>query len=602
MKRTRSIIALILTAVFAFGALSACNTEGTEADATTEATEADATDATEADATEGDATEATEATTEGAIVGNANAAEVSREETLIYGSTTQVNNDFYTGWTNLAVNAYIKELIHGGNDTYTLDHSGQYVLNPVVVSNLTDTDNEDGSKTFTFELTDNRVWSDGTPITAKDYVFNALLSSHPHFAALDASAVGGYYNVGYEEYNMGETNVFAGVRLLGEQSFSVTVKAELLPQYYDYIMAAWSPAPMHILAPGCTLADDGEGAYLSEEFTAELLEETMMDPATGYRYNPTVSSGPYTFVSYNPNDYTAIIDLNPNFLTTYDGVKPSIKRIIFKFQVQATQMQELAAGDVDMVSGIGDAIAIEEGLALLEEEAISSGTYNRSGYGMIRFHCDQSPTQFASVRQAIAYLLDREEFNRQYAQGYAVTVDSEFSLASYIYQENKDYLEENLIHYTLDPERAVEILEADGWMMGDDGIRHKEVEGVDMPLVIEWMSSTGNVVSDLLRSMLLPEAEKIGMKINETAVTNVLDAASRNGIRDEDAQYFMFNMAIGFGIPDIPYDRYSDRPEFWGGNYNSNYFLDEDLIRITEEMYYTEPGNKEAYDARNCRW
>ncbi|MDR1704339.1 MAG: ABC transporter substrate-binding protein [Clostridiales bacterium] len=574
MKKPRTIVALLLAAIFVLSGMTACQTDGQQQQPAGQ--------------------------TEPAAEPAAEPASSGPSGTITIGETTEINADFMTGWTNVSPNSRIKSLIHGGNDTYAIDPQGQYQLNTRVVENLATADNEDGTKTFTFELTGDRVWSDGTPITAKDYVFALLMTSSPEFQALGANAIGGYDYVGYDAYLAGETKVFTGIRLLGEQSLSVTVKAEELPQYYDYLMAVIGPYPFHHLAPGVTLSDDGEGAYMSDEWTPELAQQTISNDSdgTGYRYNPTVTCGAYKLVSFDTTDLSVVLEANPNFCGTWDGVMPSIQTIIFRRQTQATQMQELENGVVDLIPGVSAVAQIEEGLALVDNGVAVNDTFYRYGYGLIRFHCDQGPTSFASVRQAIAFCLDREEFNRAYASGYAITVDSAYSLAHYIYQDNKEYLEENLIHYTLDPERAVEILEADGWMMGEDGIRHKEVDGEDMPLVVEWLSSTDNTVSDLLRTMLVPEAAKIGIKINETAVSSVLDAASRRGIRDEEAQYFMFNMALNFGNPDLPYNSYSLREEFWGGNYNNNYIRDEELDRITGEMYYMEPGNKEAFDEK----
>ena len=52
-----------------------------------------------------------------------------------------------------------------------------YVLDwdPVVVKDHEVIENDDGSKTYRFEINDNLKWSDGSPITAKDYVFSLLL-------------------------------------------------------------------------------------------------------------------------------------------------------------------------------------------------------------------------------------------------------------------------------------------------------------------------------------------------------------------------------------------------------------------------------------------
>ena len=80
------------------------------------------------------------------------------------------------------------------------------------MENLTGIDNEDGTKTYTITLSDGLVWSDGSPMTAKDYVFAILLESSPEMAEIDGYPVNGYtYLVGYDAFSAGESKVHNGV-------------------------------------------------------------------------------------------------------------------------------------------------------------------------------------------------------------------------------------------------------------------------------------------------------------------------------------------------------------------------------------------------------
>ena len=71
------------------------------------------------------------------------------------------------------------------------DYNRDYVLDwdPVVVKDHEVIENDDGSKTYRFEINDNLKWSDGSPITAKDYVFSLLLHSSPEFAACEGDCL-----------------------------------------------------------------------------------------------------------------------------------------------------------------------------------------------------------------------------------------------------------------------------------------------------------------------------------------------------------------------------------------------------------------------------
>ena len=61
--------------------------------------------------------------------------------------------------------------------------------------------NEDGSKTYTMTINDGLVWSDGSPITAKDYVFELLLENGPTMIEIGYPGANMNVYVGYEEYN-----------------------------------------------------------------------------------------------------------------------------------------------------------------------------------------------------------------------------------------------------------------------------------------------------------------------------------------------------------------------------------------------------------------
>lgn len=542
------------------------------------------------------------------------------------GASTQMNANLFWGWDNITINAEIKGLLFNYYELVTMTPYEEFIVNPIVVKDFKSTDNEDGSKTYTFEIYDNLVYNDGSKITAKDYAFYIMLRSSPEFVAIDGAATVGLNLVGYESFNKGYlinadgepvdadgnvvdesekvlTKKFEGVNVVDDYTLSLTIKAEKLPFFYElsYFYNDF-PVPMSVLAPNVEITDDGTGATFSEEFTADLIRETINTPGTGYRFNPTVTSGPYQLESYDNTTFTCVLKANPNFLATYDGYKPRIEKLIFKTSSQSTEMNELEAGTLDIITGVSTGTTIDAGLDLADKGIVSYQTYPRNGYGKIAFHCDFGPTQFEAVRQAICYLLDRDDFGRQYSGGYAIVVDGRYSESQWTYQEAKDILSEKLISYTLNPDKAREILIADGWVLDENGndyveapgkVRYKEVDGELMPLVIQWCSSKDNVVSDLLAIMLPPAAEQVGMKIEQTIQDSVLDSYYRAGV--DEPFYHMFNMGTGFAKPDAPWTNYSTDPVYLNASYNSNYIINKDLERLTESMKLTDPSDREGF-------
>lgn len=502
---------------------------------------------------------------------------------LVIGALTDLESDFYNAsFNNSATNYKLYDLLHGYG-TVVSDIDGAFVYDPTVVKSHEEVENEDGTKTYTVTINDGLVWSDGTPITAKDYVFQLLLESSPEMNQVDGyPSQAGYSLVGYDAYFAGETENFAGVHLVDDMTYSVTVKAEELPYHYDITYASAAPRPMHVIAPDCDVVDSAEGASITGEFTADLLLKTINDPDTGYRYNPSVVCGPYMFESYDTASRQGTVVVNPNYAGDYRGVKPVIEKVIIKTVKDDTMINELASGSVDLLFQCSGADTINGGLDLVDQGKAQKNTFFRNGYGKIQFDCSQFPTDSQNVRQAIAYCLDRGEFARQYSGGYAAVVHSYYGLAQWEYQESKTWIDENLETYEKNIDKAKELLDADGWNKNADGsdysgtgTRYKEVDGELKPLVIEWANTDGNPVSELLATMLPEAMTDAGMELKATTMDfpTLSACISHSG----DKIYNMYNLATGFALASSPWYYYSTDPVWMQGGYNSNWIVDKDL-------------------------
>lgn len=502
---------------------------------------------------------------------------------LVIGSISQVINEFYdTGFSTSETNYNMYDLIHGGYDTVVFSKEGEFQYNDTVVASHEETENEDGTKTYTVTINDGLVWSDGTPITAKDYVFAALLENSDEMAGVDGYPCNsGYSYVGYDEWLDGSADAFAGVHLVDDMTFSLTVKAEELPYHFDITFALARPRPLHVIAPECDVEDTENGATITGDFTTELLQETINNVETGYRYNPKVTCGPYLFDNFDEASQQATLKANPEFVGDYRGVKPSIETLVIKTVSSDTMMNELESGSVDLLYGCSGGDTINAGLDLVEEGKAADTTYMRNGYGKLQFDCSVFPTDSQNVRQAIAYCLDRNEFARQYTGGYGSVVHSFYGLAQWEYQDSVEWINENLNTYEMNVEEAKKLLEADGWNLNADGTpysgtgtRYKEVDGELKPLVITWCNSEGNPVSELLATMLPETMAEAGMELKATTTDF---ATLQNGILHAgDTMYNMYNLATGFATANSPWYYFSS-DEAWMGNYNTNWIADEEL-------------------------
>lgn len=537
---------------------------------------------------------------------------------IIVASTTELSGDFFTElWGNNAMDKAVKELVHG-YATVPYSKENGYITDPLVVDSLESEVLDNGDKVFTFKIAEDLAFNDGTPITAKHFAFTMLMLCHPAVTEIGGNTASfGMEVVGYDAYNKGETDKFQGIRLIDDYSYSVTLSSEYLPYFYELTLVNSRPYPIHVIAPDCDVVDSEEGVSITGEFTAELLNKTVLDPATGYRYNPTVSCGAYDFVEFNKESMQATLKVNPGFKGNYNGVKPQIETLVLKKVVSATMMAELEGGQVDLLSQVTDGNEVITGLDLADRGLVDYNTYLRNGFGYFTFACeDGAPTSFKEVRHAIAYCIDVPEFARQFTQGFGQVVYGYYGAAQWMAAQYKDQLAEELNTYALSLENAKASLEEGGWTLnekgepfveGTDTLRYKDVDGELMPCIVKWAASVDNAVADLIAQMLPDNMRAVGMELEQTSMqfAELLEyyyQPNTEDIPDGRGGYQMFNLATNFtGVFDPRFYYHTD-DKYLGGVNNNSGLQDEILTELANKMLNLDGSQTEEYGEYWFQW
>lgn len=521
---------------------------------------------------------------------------------VIIGDVSETSGDITPHWANGASDYNAYKLVALGMEPIVNDQTGKWIENPAVLEKLESVDNEDGSKTYTVTIKDGLKFSDGSPITAENYVFTSMLCASNEFLtdleASEASSGQYQYYKGFGAYSTGESDTFEGLHLIDEKTFSVTIDSEFVPYYYGQALLSVNPESMALWVPeDVTLEETENGVKFSDNYTAEYIGDKV-DEA---RWNYNINSGAYMLTAYDENAYTYTLTKNPNFPGNFEGQTANIETVLIKYTPQDTMMDQLKTGAVDILYQVPDGDQIEQGLDMVEEGGFDYLNYGRAGYGMISFKCNQGPTQFKEVRHAVAYLLDRVTFAQTFTGGHGLVVNGPYGSQQWMAEEYAEEID-GLNAYTYSLDSAIAELEAGGWVYNEDGsdysgsgIRYKKLDdGTYMPLIIEWFFSENNSVSDLLVTSLQqnPDVEAAGMKINQT-VGSFTDLLTNYYDNSEENSYQMFNLATGFGNP---YDMaYMYEP---GSGSNINAVKGEDgqkLYDLAVAMNQTEEGDDEAY-------
>jgi peptide/nickel transport system substrate-binding protein len=300
---------------------------------------------------------------------------------------------------------------------------------PVLVTEIPSVENggisEDG-RTITFNLRDDIVWSDGTPLTSEDFVFRYEMTIDP------ANTVNSTY-----PYDLMES-----VEAPDPQTVVVTFVEPFAP----WLATLWTGLlPAHVLRP----VYEAEGTLDAAEWNVA----------------PTVGAGPYVFAEWESGSFARFVR-NEN----YYNDPPLIDEVFIRFVPDdASQTAALQTGDGDLGTFIAysDVPTLEEaGVNILSvPSGYAEGWYFYMGE-------DGHPAlQDVLVRQAIAHALDRQAFTDDVLLGLTQPATTHW------YQTPYD--SPDIEPWGYDPEQANALLDEAGWVDSNgDGTRDKD--GVEL--------------------------------------------------------------------------------------------------------------------------
>ena len=532
-------------------------------------------------------------------------------DTLNVAVTTPMTGNFFTSrWGNNTSDTDVRGLIHGYNLIDWDAASGMFVADGAVVSGLEAADGADGSRTYTLDLYTDLAYCDGTSITAWDYAFAILLELSPEMAELGGKETGMTWLAGAEEYANGETAVLAGVRVLADNRLALTVRAEYLPFFYELGLLNCTPYPIAAIAPGVRVADDGDGAYLTNAdesaeaavFTADLLRQMLLDPETGYCTHPAVTSGAYVLTSYA--DGTATFELNPNFKGDSQGRRPTIRNIVFRSMAQDELVQALRDGTIDLINKATSAQVIGDAMALTEEGGFSAAHYARSGLAFLSFNTtgNNGVTADPLVRRALANLIDRAAVANETVGDYGEQANGYYGIGQWMVRmlgnpaaqpaDDPRWQGLSLDSLTLeaDADTAAELLDEAGWTLGEDGVR-RNADGGALTIAIAYAE---NSAAGPALEALVPALNEAGIDASVTAVP--LSELLGQYYRTDESAYDLIFMATNF---DLVYDPSASFTvdENGGHVWATAGIADEALYEAAVAMRLTEPGDLAGYCA-----
>lgn len=527
---------------------------------------------------------------------------------LTVATTNPLSGRFFTDlWGGNTSDHDVRALLHGYSLTEYRAEEGTFAIDGSVV-NAFASQNRGGNREYIISIYEDLYYSDGTKITAKDYVFSILFNLAPETRKIGGDTTGMYYIKGAKAYNTGKNDVLTGVKLLGEYQFSINVDQSFLPFFYELGYLNINPYPISVIAPGCEVADDGGGVYLKKAkgFTADVLKKTVLDEKRGYQSHPSVVSGPYKLVSYDGTQ--AEFEINEYYKGNSAGNKPRIKKIIFKTSGNETITEELRNAEIGLANKIVNANTVSDGVALVSDAPYNMTAYPRSGYSFISFCCEQPAVADTAVRQAIALCFDKKAFTADYTGDYGIVTDGYYGIGQWMYQLTNGFItpenvsEEELKALTLDTlkkydtdiEAAKELLDKNGWTFTakNKDVRTKKVNGKTLTLELKLYCPAETGVKPLLEKYLGENLKKAGIKLTvwEKSYSDLLKIYYRQATRNCDMIYLATNFEEVFDPAETfnPSDAYQ-------GVANRTGITDDKLYQLARDMSRTAPDDMLGY-------
>ncbi|MFD0481514.1 ABC transporter substrate-binding protein [Kineococcus sp. GCM10028916] len=305
-------------------------------------------------------------------------------------------------------------------------------------------------------LRDGVTWSDGKPFTADDVVFTFQM-------LLDHEA-------------------------LNSTGFDGTVtKVDA-----THVTFTW-PEPAYTAGPDVLSATVIVPQHLWKD----------IDPESDVLEKP-VGTGAYTLSEFKGQAFT--MEANPK----YWGGKPKVAKVRYlALSGNQAGADAIAAGTIDWQTGpIPDMANTHKNFPNYDTGSVAQNQMVLGACANADLGC-QGPQTDPAVRQALFYAIDRTQLNKLAFQDTASEISPSMALTSTQADTISAKVDPEVAPKTAEPQTSAQVLEADGWVKGADGIYAKD--GQKLTLTIEVVTGWTDYITAI--QTIAAQAEAAGIDI-----------------------------------------------------------------------------------------
>ena len=363
------------------------------------------------------------------------------------------------------------------------------------------------------------TWNDGTPVTSADFLEYYKIVAHKDYTGIrfddDIRNV-----VGIDEYHNGKAKDISGFKTLSDKKFEINFKT-FNPGILWGGGIPYEPVPSHKL----------KDIPVKEQEAHDITRKNPLSP------------GPYYIKEIIPGQQV-VFEANPYY---YKG-QPKVKTVVWKVVPSAQIVAALQAGEYDLTVALNaDLYNKVKDLKNIKVGVQDDLSYTYIGFKLGKWDKEKGEVvtdpnaKMADVklRKAMAYAIDNNLVGTKFYEGLRRNA-TQLMIPAF-----KEYYDESLKGYTLDLEKAKQLLDEAGYKdVNGDGIR-EDKNG--QPFKINFASMSGGATAEPIAQYYMQQWKSIGLDVQLTNGRLIEINSFYEKVQADDPEIDVYQAAWGTG-------------------------------------------------------
>ena len=374
-------------------------------------------------------------------------------------------------------------------------------------------------KKATITINEKYTWNDGTPVTSADFLEYYKIVAHKDYTGVrfddEMRNV-----VGIDEYHDGKAKDISGFKTLSDKKFEINFKT-FNPGILWGGGIPYEPVPSHKL----------KDIPVKEQEAHDITRKNPLSP------------GPYYIKEIIPGQQV-VFEANPYY---YKG-QPKVKTVVWKVVPSAQIVAALQAGEYDLTVALNaDLYNKVKDLKNIKVGVQDDLSYTYIGFKLGKWDKEKGEVvtdpnaKMADVklRKAMAYAIDNNLVGTKFYEGLRRNA-TQLMIPAF-----KEYYDDSLKGYTLDIEKAKQLLDEAGYKdVNGDGIR-EDKNG--QPFKINFASMSGGATAEPIAQYYMQQWKSIGLDVQLTNGRLIEINSFYEKVQADDPEIDVYQAAWGTG-------------------------------------------------------